>query len=136
MAGGKKTWREKLEQPGAVKVETLDKPFCGAPAGAEMLISTPRDVADYIRSLPPGATRSIAEVRRELAARYGAQISCPTSTSIFVRVVAEVALEDMAQGRPASEVTPFWRVVDPDGPLAARLTCDKELIRALRAVEA
>jgi hypothetical protein len=46
-------------------------------------------------------------MRDDLAANAGADVTCPTSTGIFVGIVAEAALEQIATGKSASEVTPF-----------------------------
>ena len=93
-----KTWKQKLDSGKPAHVEVLTKAFGGAPEGAKMLIATPRMVDEYIRGLPPGETRSIAQVRTELARAHGADIACPLSTSIFARIAAEAALEDVQMG--------------------------------------
>jgi len=43
---------------------------------------------------------------------------CPLTTGIFLRIVAEVAEEDLRNGK--KEVTPYWRVVRADGSLNER----------------
>lgn len=130
----RKTWREKLAT-GEPHVTRLEKPFAGLPAGTRLLISSPQEVQAYVRAIPRGETRSILTLRAELAARHGADAACPTSTSIFLRIVAEAALEEMAEGRGPAEVAPFWRVVDPRSSLARKLPCDPQLIETLRAAE-
>ena len=117
-------------------MEVLTKPFGGAPEGAKMLIATPRMVDEYIRAVPPGETRSVAQMRTELARAHGADIACPISTSIFARISAEAALEDVEIGKPLSEVTPFWRVIDEKSPIAKKLSCGVDLLRSQREQEA
>lgn len=135
MNGRRKTWREKMG-PGSPHKVTLPKPYCGAPVGGLMLVASPELVDAYARNVPAGETRTAAELRQELAAAHGADISCPTSTGIFTRIVAEAALEALAEGAPTSSVTPFWRIVDPDSDLAGKLSCGREFVRARRAAEA
>lgn len=131
-----KTWRQKLDGGRPAHVEILTKPFGGAPEGAKMLVATPRMVDEYMRNVPAGASRSVAQMRTDLARAHGAEISCPISSSIFARIAAEAALEETESGKPLSEVTPFWRVIDEGSPIAKKLSCGVELVRAQRALEA
>jgi hypothetical protein len=130
-----KTWKQKLDGGKPSHVEVLTKPFGGAPEGAKMLVATPRLVDEYIRSIPPGQTRSVAQMRTDLAQAHGAEIACPISTSIFARIAAEAALEETGMGKPLSDVTPFWRVIDDKSPLAKKLSCGVDMIRAQRQRE-
>ena len=131
-----KTWRQKLDGGQPAHVEVLEKPFGGALPGAKMLIATPRLVDEYMRNVPRGESRSIVRMRSDLARAHGAEVSCPISTSIFARIAAEAALEDTESGIPLSEVTPFWRVIDEKSPIAKKLSCGVEMIRAQREQEA
>jgi hypothetical protein len=131
-----KTWKQKLDGGKPAHVEVLSKPFGGAPEGAKMLIATPRMVDDYMRAVPPGETRSVSQMRTDLAKAYGADIACPISTSIFARIAAEAALEDIEIGKPLSEVTPFWRVIDEKSSIAKKLSCGVDLVRSQREQEA
>ena len=131
-----KTWTQKLDDGRAPKVEPLTRPYAGAPEGAAMLVSTPREVEAYMRSVPAGETRTIAQMREDLARAHGADVTCPMSTSIFARIAAEAALEAAEQGRPAEEVTPFWRVIGPETPLAKKLSCGPAFVAKRRQAEA
>lgn len=102
-----KTWRQKLDGGKPAHVEVLDRPFGGAPPGAKMLVGTPRLVDDYMRRVPEGDFRTVAQMRADLAKQHDADISCPLSTSIFARIAAEAALEELKAGKPSTEVTPF-----------------------------
>lgn len=75
-------------------------------------------------------------MRNELARRNDAVATCPVTTAIYLKVVAEVALDDMAQGKPSDAVVPFWRVIEPGSKIAQRLSCDDRVIADLRAIEA
>ncbi len=132
----RKSWRENMQNGRDPHVVALAKPYAGVPAGARLLISSPEEVAGLLRRVHAGDTLSIAELRTKLARRHGADAACPTSTSIFLRIVAESALEDVADGKPLGTVAPFWRVIDPDSALAKRLSCGPDLIRQQRALEA
>jgi hypothetical protein len=131
-----KSWEQKLAGGKPAHVEVLNKRFGGAPEGAKMLIATPRIVDDYMRAVRRGERRTVAQMRCELAAAHGADISCPISTSIFARIAAEAAMEETAAGVPLSDVTPFWRVIEEDGTVAKKLSCGPDFIRNQRAAEA
>jgi hypothetical protein len=131
-----KTWRQKLEGGKPAHVEVLDKPFGGARPGARMLVGTPRLVDEYMRRVPEGDFRTVAQMRADLAKQHGADIACPLSTSIFARIAAEAALEELQAGQPSSEVTPFWRVVDERSTVAKKLSCGPEFIKIQRRLEA
>ena len=135
---GRKTWTEKLDNGRTTKLVVLSKPFCGAAAGSVMLVSTPREVEAYIRAIPAGTTVSATTLRDDLAALHGAQVTCPTSTGIFLRIVAEAALEQVAAGAEWKEVAPFWRAIEPDSATAQKLSSGTgpEFIRRMRSEEA
>jgi len=116
----------------APELVTLEKPFCGAPAGAKMLVANPKLVKEYVESIPPGDERTIREMRSDLAKAHGAEIACPTSTSIFLRIVAEAALET---SRSEEDLPPFWRVIRPEDVLAQKLSCGPDFVREMRARE-
>lgn len=130
-----KTWKDKMKaKPPHIVV--LDKDFAGVPAGSRLLISCPVELADYLRSkVPPGETREVQQVRRELAALHGADATCPVSTAIFIRTVSEAAWDDIQAGVPLQQVAPFWRMVDPSSPLAKKLRAGSEWITHQRAAE-
>jgi hypothetical protein len=113
----------------------LEKRFAGIPAGAILYVATPDIVADYVRKIPSGETRSIEQMRRDLAKKNKADATCPVSTAIFLRSIAEISLKQMAEGERSDAVTPFWRVIDAGTPIAKRLDLDAEWIEALRAGE-
>lgn len=130
-----KTWKQKM-QAKPPHIVRLDKDFAGVPAGARLLISCPMEVADYLRNrVPAGETRSIQQMRRDLAALHGADAACPVSTAIFLRTVAEAAWDELEAGAPATAIAPFWRVVDPQSPLARKLRVGRAWIEQQRAAE-
>ena len=130
-----KSWKEKMAAKPSHTV-TLEKAFAGVPAGAKLLISCPVEVAEYLKTkVPPGETREIQQMRRDLAAAHGADAACPVSTAIFLRTVAEAAWDEMEAGVTVSEVAPFWRVIDPKSPLARKLQAGGTWIEQQRAAE-
>lgn len=131
-----KTWKQKLDGGKAPHVEVLDKRFGGAPPGARMLVSQPREVDAYMRKRRRGTAQTVADLRAALARQHGADLACPISTGIFARIAAEAALDELAGGAKLDKITPFWRVIDPGSPLAAKLSCGPGFIEEQRAREA
>ena len=135
MTSQAKTWQQKMQAnpPHTVR---LDKGFAGVPAGSILLISCPQVVESYLRAkVPVGETREIQQMRRELAAMHGAGASCPVSTALFLRTVAEAAWDRIEAGVSTEDVAPFWRVIDPKSPLAKKLRAGGAWIEQQRAAE-
>lgn len=135
MAKKAKTWADRMGKPPAPEVLVLEKEYARQPAGTRMLISTPREIAAFVKDIPEGMTVSVAEMRDALAYNHQAQFTCPLTTGIFLRIAAEAALEQMAAGAAKEDVTPFWRMVSPKDPLAKKLSCGVEELAHLRKLE-
>lgn len=80
-----------------------------------MLIPKPLDVDAMIRHVPKGELMTLSDLRRSLAAEAGADVTCPLTAGIFLRIAAETAEEDARAGK--KRITPYWRVVRDDGTL-------------------
>jgi hypothetical protein len=130
----RKGWEQKFAGARPPHVVVLEKPFAGLAVGKRLFIAAPPLIEERVRAVPYGATATVVALREALARQHGADAACPTSTAIFLRIVAERALERMAMGDP--DPAPFWRVVDPDSPLAGKLTCGRAFVAARRAAEA
>ena len=113
-------------------VKILDKKFSDMSAGDRMLISSPSAIAQYIRRIPKGVTKTLKEMRLDLAQHAGADQTCPLTTGIFLRQAIERELNTSDIG--ASSL-PFWRVVDEKHPLIKKLGIAPEDIAHLRAQE-
>ena len=130
-----KSAREKLAASLPPKRVRLEKTFAGIAIGKLMFVASPKIVRDYIDGIPWGQTRTIPEMRDDLACENDCDATCPVSTAIFARVAAEAALEDLEDGLAPSEVTPFWRLIGPNDKIAGRLTVDTQWIADRREVE-
>ena len=107
-------WREKLEKPQQPKVVQIPPTMSHFGKGT-MLIPTPMLVDELIRKVPKGSLLTGGELRRKLSADFKTNVTCPLTTGIFVRIAAETAEEDRANGK--RRVTPYWRVIKDDGSL-------------------
>lgn len=127
-----KTWEQKHRDAKAPHVAVLEKPFGGLRAGQRLFVASPALLEERIAALPRGATLEPAALRAQIAVEHGADATCAASTGIFLRIVAERALERLARGE---EAAPFWRVVAPDSPLARKLSCGPDFLRQRREAE-
>jgi hypothetical protein len=84
-----------------------------------MLIPKPLDVDALVRQIHKGKLASVDQIRERLARDSGADIACPLTTGIFLRIAAEAAEEDL--GRGERDITPYWRVIKGDGSLNEKL---------------
>jgi len=109
MTKTRKTWREKLEVEQEPRV--VDDPR----GRGKMLIPTPLDVDALIHRVEKGMLITDKQIRERLARNFHADLTCPMTTGIFIRIVGETAEEDLRDGR--EQITPYWRVIKPDGSL-------------------
>ena len=128
-------WRKRFGAAKAPHVVMLHTDFAGVKAGNTMLISSPGEIANYVARIPKGETRTMDRLRNELARKAGANAMCPVTTAIYLRIVAEVALADLAEGKRLEEVAPFWRVVLPGSKVAQKLSCGPDHVAHLIALD-
>jgi len=107
-------WREKMDRPQEPKLVAVPPKMSRFGKGM-MLIPTPKLVDAVIRKVPRGKLITVGAIRKKLAAEHGADVTCPLTTGIFIRIAAEAAEEARAQG--AKRITPYWRVVRDNGEL-------------------
>ena len=131
----KKTWQQKLDIDQQPQVKKSDKDFAGIRNGQLMLIPTPRMVDAYIRQIPRGKQVDTQTMRRDLAAENHAEVTCPLTTGIFIRIAAEAAWEQYQKGTPLKQLTPFWRVINEKSPTAKKLSFGTEFLKKMREGE-
>lgn len=118
----KKTWLDKLSDSKKPHTVRLEKPFAGIPAESYLLIPSPKLIDEYIQQIGYGKRLDIKTMRDDLAVEHRADFTCPVTTGIFLRIVAEANYERLQQGVSIEAITPFWRVIEPNSPLAKKLT--------------
>jgi hypothetical protein len=134
MPRAKKTWAEKMNAKPPHHV-VLDKDFAGIPKGAKLHISSPVEIAAELRKIPPGSILSIQAFRHRLAEKNKCDATCPVSTSIFLRIVAEHTWEEFNSSSSTQDLAPFWRVVESSSPMAKKLNFDSAWIDLQRELE-
>ena len=109
------SWREKLEREDHSKIVQIPPRMVKRFGGGTMLIPKPLDVDALIRKTGKGSLITTSEIRGRLAMDNKADVTCPLTTGIFIRIAAEAAEEDLRNGK--KRITPYWRVVRDDGSL-------------------
>ncbi len=130
-----KSWTEKLNAPAEPVVKPAPVSIAGMRAGQIMLVPTPRMIADFMSAVPSGEAVDVLTMRRQLAERHQAEVTCPIYTGYHLRTVAEAALEAHAAGMPIEAITPFWRVLDEQSPTTGRLPDGVAFVATRRAAE-
>jgi hypothetical protein len=106
----------KRDQAAAPEVKTLTEQKGSNYPPGRMLIASPLAVQEELAKVPPGRVIAAPVLRAQLARRFGADYTCPITTGIFLRIVAEAALEEARDHE-----VPAWRVVSENGALLDKL---------------
>jgi uncharacterized protein YdeI (YjbR/CyaY-like superfamily)/alkylated DNA nucleotide flippase Atl1 len=115
MANRKKTAVQKRDQHRPPFVQTLETALGPAYPAGRMLISQPLDLQAIICEVPLGKVLSLGSLRARLARDLDADYTCPMTTGIFLRILAEAADEESRTD------VPWWRVVRDNGQLIDKL---------------
>jgi hypothetical protein len=111
----RRSWREKMDNPKLPKLVAIPPNMQKRLGAGTMLVPSPGEVEAFIRTVRPGSVTTVSRIREFLAGKYAADVTCPLTTGIFVRIAAEAAEEDAGAGK--AKITPYWRVLKDDGSL-------------------
>ncbi|MBM3171201.1 MAG: hypothetical protein FJZ75_06285 [Bacteroidetes bacterium] len=129
------SWQAKFAKPYSAQLKRVDKPMMGMPGGSLMYISTPAEIEAYITQIPRGVWIDVPTLRNDLAQIHGADWTCPLTTGIFLRILAEAHFERFREGISNEPTCPFWRVISPSSPLAKKLSFGPDYILEKRKEE-
>jgi hypothetical protein len=130
-----KSWTERRDARAEIEIKPAPVSIAGMKAGEIMLVPTPKLIDDFIRAIPRGGHIDVKAMRKVLAGRYEAEVTCPIYTGYHLRTVAEAACEALDRGAPLDDVTPFWRVLDARTPTTKRLACGEQFVAEQRRRE-
>lgn len=112
----RKSWREKLaDDKGLPKIGKVEGKMSQRWGGGTMVIPSPMEVDEIMRSVPKGKVTTINEIRASLARKHRVDFACPITTGIFAWIAANAAAEAQAEGK--QRVTPWWRTLKTGGEL-------------------
>ena len=129
------SWADKARDARTHQVKPAPIDIAGMKRGQIMLVPSPQIVDAFIRTIPRGQSMDIPTLRRRLARRYRAEVTCPITMGFQLRIVAEAMLEARTAGAPLKSLTPVWRVLDEAAPVTARLAGGKAFILEQRRRE-
>jgi hypothetical protein len=110
--------RKETQRQYCPQVKVLQTDFADMRSGQRMAIGTPDLIAEIIKTSSPGEDWSLTGLRKRLAKTLKADVACPVTTSIFLRMAVEA---EVGSGRVRYRF-PFWRVISPAMPIFKRLT--------------
>jgi hypothetical protein len=112
MAKAKKTYE--------AKVKVLETSFADMKPGQCMAIGTPDLMRQLVAKIPKGKVYSLKDLRQLLARHLGAEVACPVTTSMYLKIAVEKAF-DSEPTHSLGKDFPFWRAIDPSSPLFKKL---------------
>jgi len=119
------SWREKVNRITEAELVEIPEKMQLRFGRGRMLIPRPVDIEKLIGTIRKGKLITKSELRKKLAADAGAEVSCPLTTGIFLRMVSEAAEEDLVSGK--KKIAPYWRVVGDKGELNEKIYGGSEL---------
>lgn len=118
----KKSWTDKLNSKIPHKLKRMPIDIAGMKKGELCLVPSVKMIDNFIHAIPEGVSIEVAEMRKTLAKRYEAEVTCPIYTGFHLRTVAEAACEAHANGAKLDEIAPVWRVLDESTPTTKKLS--------------
>lgn len=105
---------EKLQNAPASSFHVLDPKKAKRMNAKTLFIPSPEDVAKAINAIPAGTTRTILELRADLAKMGNADTACPAKTIKYWKWLAEAS--DLKESTDSWYSIPWWRVLKDGQP--------------------
>ncbi len=83
-----------------------------------MYVPSPHDIAEAIQAIPAGQTRTLRDIRRDIAIAHNADTTCPSRTTLYWKWLAQATIE--LGDTPSPYAIPWWRVLK-DGKLSPQM---------------
>lgn len=132
---GAATWAERLAASDEVDIRPVPEGRRGMTPGKAMLYPSARMVNEAIRAIPAGQSVTPKELCGILARQHDVTYTCPVTTTMMLRIVAEAANEARGLGAADEAVTPVWRVLGRGASALRKLSFDPGWIAAEREHE-
>lgn len=124
-----RSWAEQLEASNGIDIRPVREGSRGMTPGMSMLYPSARMIDATIRAIPEGQGISPREPRHRLADAHDADYTCPVTTTMPPRIVAEAANEARRAGASLAEVTPVWRTLGKGTKIFVRRKGENRLYR-------
>jgi hypothetical protein len=115
----KTKWRDKVNKIKEIEMVDIPPKMQERFGKGKMLIPRPVDIERLVSTVKKGKLITKSELRRKLAEESKADVTCPLTTGIFLRIVSEAAEEDFQGGR--KKIAPYWRVIGDNGELNEKI---------------
>ena len=122
----------KLQSAPAGSFHLLDDAKAARMRASTMYIPSALDIAEAIRAIPHGHTRSLRDIRHDIAVAHHADITCPSRTTVYWKWLAHATVE--LGDTPSPFAIPWWRVLK-DGKLSPQMPGGIANQRALLVAE-
>ena len=128
----KKSWREKLNEVEE-KIHEITPDWEEKLGKGKILIPNARDIERLIRETKKGELLTNDVIRDELAKEKNVQVTAAIPTGVYLKYVALAAEEEKEMGK--TEVTPYWRVLKPDGAVNIKFPISVQKLTELLELE-
>jgi len=110
----KKTWREKINE-FEEKIHVITPDWEEKLGKGKILIPKALDIERLINKTEKGELLTNDIIRETLAKEKNVKVTAAIPTGIYLKIIALAAEEE----RPIKEdnITPYWRVIKPDGSI-------------------
>ncbi len=114
MAKQKKTWREKVNE-FEEKIHVITPEWENKLGKGKILIPNALDIERLINKTKKGELLTNDIIREKLATEKKVRVTAAIPTGVYLKFIAEAAEEE----RPVKkdQITPYWRVLKPDGAI-------------------
>ena len=108
----KVSWKDKFESKSNIQVKKLNKSYWGNPIGSKMLIPSPKVIQEYINNSEFGDKLDVRTMRNDLAIEFNADFTCPMTTGIFLKIVAEYNYEKLKEKKKSRKYVRFGELLN------------------------
>ncbi len=110
----KKSYREKING-FEEKIHDITPEWEEKLGKGKILIPSARDIERLIRQTNAGELLTNDSIREMLAKEKKVQVTAAIPTGVYLKYIALAAEEEKATGK--TNITPYWRVLRPDGSI-------------------
>lgn len=132
MAKTKKTWREKVEDYKE-KVHDITPEWEDKLGKGKILIPSASSIERLIQETKQGQLLTNDSIRERLAKDKQVRLTAASPTGVYLKVIALAAEEELSAKQ--AKVTPYWRVLKPDGAINVKFPGGAEKQIALLEAE-
>ena len=104
-----KSFLQKITTAPAGSFHVLEGAKAAKLRAQTMYIPSPLDIAQAIQAIPHGQTRSLRDIRHDIAIAHHADITCPSRSTLYWKWLAQATAE--LDGAPSPYAVPWWRVL-------------------------